>query len=339
MEYAGLDVSKKSIVAVWKDCNGKTLREGEFSNGPEGLEELAALLVGCKATVESSTTGQFVYQNLAKRSIDVVMANTSKIRMIPESDKKTDRNDAEILANLLRANLLPTCYVPDEKVRRQRDLVRERRSLVEMNVSFKNRIRAALAAEGLDCPYANILGKDAQGWLENATLKQHVKEHIMQLLRLSNSFLKEIHVLDALIEDEYNKMNQAYLLDTIPGVAKNSAVAILSEIGDIRRFDSPKKLCSYAGLVPRVQQSGDTFHAGHVKHGVKMLKATLIEDAQIAAFRDKTLHKFYLKIKRKRGHQKSIVAVARKLATIIWYMLQRNEPFEGAAICHTRRAA
>lgn len=339
MEYAGLDVSKKSVVAVWKDCNGNTVREGEFPNSPEGLEALAALLDGCKATVESSTTGQCVYERLTKHNLDVVMANTTKIRMIPESDKKTDRNDAEILANLLRANLLPTCYVPDEKVRRQRDLVRERRSLVDMNVSFKNRIRAALAAAGLDCPYTNILGKDAQGWLENAELKQHVKEHIMQLLRLSNGFLKEIQVLDALIEDEYNQMKEAYLLDTIPGVAKNSAVAILSEIGDIRRFDSPKKLCSYAGLVPRVQQSGEVFHSGHVKHGNDMLKKTLVEDAQIAAFRSKKLHKFYLKIKRKRGHQKAIVAVARKLATIIWYMLQRNEPFEGAATCHTRRAA
>jgi transposase len=339
MEYAGLDVSKESIVAVWKDSEGNTVREGKYPNSPKGLEELAALLLGCKATVESSTSGQCVYERLSKLNVRIVMANPAKIRLISESDRKTDRNDAEILANLLRANLLPTCYVPDEKVRRQRDLVRERKSLVEMNVSFKNRIRAALAAQGLDCPYTNILGNDAQGWLENAELKQHVKEHIMQLLRLSNTFLKEIQVLDALIAAEYGKMGEARLLDTIPGIAKNSAVAILSEIGDIRRFDSPKKLCSYAGLVPRIQQSGNTLHAGHVKHGNEMLKKTLVENAQIAAMRCKRFRKFYLKIKKKRGHQKAVVAVARKLATIIWYMLQRNEPFEGAAICHTRGAA
>ena len=339
MNYAGLDVSKESIVVVWKDQEGNTIKKGEYPNNPPGIEGLAALLEGCKATVESSTSGQYIYQCLSKRGIQIVMANPAKIRLISESDKKTDTNDAEVLANLLRVNMLPTCYVPPVEVRKQRDLIRERKYLVEINVGFKNRIRAALAAAGLDCPYTNILGDDAQGWLETADMQPHVKEHILQLLRISNGFLTEIRVLDTLIEQEYGQMNEAYLLDTIPGIAKNSAVAILSEIGDIHRFDSPKKLCSYAGLVPRVYQSGDVRHDGHAKHGNKMLKTTLVENASVAVMHPGRFRKFYQKIKKRKGHQKAVVAAARKMLTIIWFMLQRNKPFEGAVICHTKRAA
>ena len=108
MEYTGLDVSKESVVAVWKDNEGNTVREGKYPNTNKGLEELAALLLGCKAAVESSTSGQYVYERLSKLNVQIVMANPAKIRLIYESDKKTDRADAEILANLLRTNMLPS---------------------------------------------------------------------------------------------------------------------------------------------------------------------------------------------------------------------------------------
>lgn len=339
MEYAGLDVSKESIVVVWKDLEGNTTRKGTYPNSPDGLEGLAALLAGCKATVESSTAGLYVHECLSKRGIPIVMANPARIRLISESDKKTDNNDAEVLANLLRTNMLPTCYVPPAPVRKQRDLIRERKYLVQTNVAFKSRIRAALAANGLNCPYTNILGDDAQGWLETVETLPHVKEHIMQLLRLGNSFIAEIRVLDTLIELEYGRMDEAYLLDTIPGIAKNSAVTIMSEIGDIHRFDSHKKLCSYAGLVPVVHQSGNVLYSGHAKHGNKMLKTTLVENASVAVMRPGRFRKFYQKIKKRKGHQKAILAVAHKMLTIIWFMLQRKKPFEGAVICHKRRVA
>jgi transposase len=339
MNYAGLDVSGESIVTVLKDEEGNTVHSKSYRNNEEGLKKLVVLLQDCRATVEASTSGLRVYEYLNSSGISVVMANPSKIRLIYESDKKTDKNDAEVLANLLRTNLLPTCYVPPKDIQKQRNLVRMRRSLVEVNVRFKNQIRAELAMDGIKCEQTDVFGREAQEELSCLEATAYVKTDIQRLLRLGNSVLEEIKVLDEQIKEEYEHLPQAHLLDTIPGIAKNSAVTIMSEIGDIKRFDSPGKLCSYAGLVPRVDQSGSRRHDGHVKPGSRMLKTTLVQNATTAVLCCKRFRKIYLKLKRKKGHQKAIVAVARKMLTIIWFMLQRNKPFEGAVLCHRRRTA
>ncbi len=340
MKYAGLDVSKESIVAVFKDKEGNTLDEGRYRNSEEGLKKLRTVMKDYESTVEASTSGLRMYEYLNSAGISIIMANPAKIRLIYESDKKTDRNDAEILANLLRTNMLPTCYVPPKDVRRQRDLIRIRRSLVEANVRFKNQIRSALASEGTSCKYKDIFGEGARKTLSEMDISSHTKKRIEQILRLGDSVLAEIKVLDGEIKQEYEKLSEAHLLTTIPGIAKNSAITILSEIGDVKRFDSPKKLCSYAGLVPKVDQSGSRRYDGHIKGGSRMLKLSLVQNANVAVLYSKRFRKFYLKLKRKKGHQKAVVAVARKMLTIIWFMLQRNKPFEGAEpICNRRRSA
>lgn len=339
MQYVGLDVSGKEVVAVWKDERGNIMRQENYANCEEELKKLAALLQGCEAAVESSNAGLFVYDCLSSFGASVIMANPAQIALIFQSSKKTDRNDAAVLADLLRTNMLPLSYVPPKEIRIQRDLVRQRQSLVHTSVKFKNKIRSELAVQGLHCPAANIFGEKASGWLAKAPLQQHSREHIKQLLRLGNEIELEIASLDAKIRDAYARQPQAALLDTMPGIAKHSAVVILSEIGGVERFDSPKKLCSYAGLVPKVSQSGDTCHMGHIKHGSKMLKTTLVQDAHAAVYVCPRFRKFFNKVKRKKGRQKAIVALAHKMLTIIWHMLKKNKPFDGRANCEMRRTA
>lgn len=340
MYYVGLDVSGKNVVAVWKDKDGGTVRSGTYENNEKDLKRLAILLQDCRVAVEASTSGAYVYDCLSDLGIHVVMANPSKIKLIAESDKKTDHNDADVLANLLRVNLLPTCYVPPQKVRIQRNMIRQRAALVETNTKFKNKIRAILAREGIRCPCKDVFGKDARKWLDKAPLSPQGKEYVQQLLALGDAVLVEIGKLNDAVAEEHKQSKQAVLLDTIPGVSRLSAVTILSEVGDASRFPSPKKLCSYAGIVPRVHQSGEVSHAGHIKQGSRILKNILVQDANAAIGCSRRFRKFYLKLKRKKGHQKAIVAVARKMLTIAWFMLQRNRPYEDkeAALCGRRAA-
>ncbi len=339
MNYVGLDVSGKSVVAVWKDGDGKTIRQETITNTEDELRKLAASLEGCKVAVESSTSGLFVYRCLSASKVQMVMANPAKIRLISQSDKKTDKNDAAILADLLRVNMLPTSYVPPETIRVLRDLIRHRASLVQATTRFKNRLRAVLAAEGLQCSYDDIFSKSARIWLKQASLAEHNARYVQQLLHLGEEVKLEIRKFDAEIKIAYSESKEAALLDTMPGIAKHSAVVILSEIGDIHRFDSPKKLCSYAGLVPTVYQSGETCRMGHIKQGNSILRTILVQDAHSAANNSRRFMKFYNKVKRKKGAQKAVIAVAHKMLVIIWHMLQKGKPFEEAAICHTRRAA
>jgi len=264
------------------------------------------------------------------------MANASKIALIACSDKKTDRNDAEMLADLLRTNMLPTCYVPPQEVIEQRELIRQRQGLVQQTTRLKNQMHAILTSEGISCPSTDILSKTSKEWLDSCPLSATRKEYLLQLRRLACAFEEEIAVLEKTIRIQASKSREMGLLDTMPGVSHLSALTIMAEIGDIRRFETPAQLCSYAGLVPRVRQSGAMDWKGHVKPGNKVLKAILIQDANVAAKCCKRFRKFYRRLEKKKGHGKAIVAVARKMLTIAWFMLQRGKPFDGSILCDRR---
>ncbi len=131
MKIVGIDVHKKMCQAAVLDEDGKLLDELRFPNDPEGIEEFAAKLTSFRdevlAVVES--TGNLwipIHDRLEKRGVDVALSNPSKTRIISEAKVKTDRRDTNILASLLRADMLCTCYVPGEELRSRRELLRQR---------------------------------------------------------------------------------------------------------------------------------------------------------------------------------------------------------------------
>ena len=107
--------------------------------------------------VEASTKGIFVYDHLHSMNIDIKVANPNKMRLIAESEKKTDREDASIIADYLRMNMLPLCFMPEKEGREIRDMVRHRKNLVNTRTMIKNKIRAILAREGIDLHYSDIM--------------------------------------------------------------------------------------------------------------------------------------------------------------------------------------
>jgi transposase len=117
------------------------------------------------------------------------------------------------------------------------------------------------------------------------------------------------------------------LLMSIPGIGRLTAHLLLAEIGEVGRFRRAKKLVSYAGLSPRVMQSANRFRTGHTGGGRKYLKWGLIEAARTASYRDPWLSRFYGRVKRKKGSAKAIVAVARKLAHVVWRVLSEERPY------------
>jgi transposase len=117
---------------------------------------------------------------------------------------------------------------------------------------------------------------------------------------------------------------------TMPGVDYYAAMILLSEIGDVKRFASPEKLASWVGLAPQVHQSGETHWTGHItRKGSKRARWILGQCAQSARQHDPRMREFYMRIERKHGSSKAIVAVARKMLSIMHVMLTRNEPYRG----------
>lgn len=195
------------------------------------------------------------------------LAHPLKTRAIAEARIKTDSIDAETLAHLLRTNLLPESYVPDRHTRIERQITRHRASLVDIRTMIKNKIHAILRRHGIRHEFSDLFGKSGIEFLRQLDLPMYSRFQL-------NQYLVILRVLDYKIGETSNKIElftkvnpAAQRLIKIPGISYYSALMIMSEIGDIRRFPSLKKLCSYAGLVPSTYQSGDI-----TRHARKMLR-------------------------------------------------------------------
>ena len=146
-----------------------------------------------------------------------------------------------------------------------------------------------------------------------------------QYLELIRHYDVQITKTEDRIEDYVEYTPQVKLLMTIPGVSFYSGLSIHGEIGDVRRFDSARKLTCFAGLNPSVSQSGDKCYTGHIaKQGDKHLRWMLGQCANIAIMHDSTFAKIYHRIKKRRGHNIAITAVARKMLCFIYIMLTHN---------------
>ena len=159
--------------------------------------------------------------------------------------------------------------------------------------------------------------------LQNATQKDAMD----RLIHIGGTLTGHIGDYDAKIRKIYDSSKEAQLLDTIPGVSYYSAVHIASAVGDIKRFVSDEELASYAGLVPRIYQSGDTRFDTGLVHGDKQLRRILVQDANAAVLYSRRFRKLYLRKKRRKGHQRAIISVARKMVEVIYWILTRGEPY------------
>jgi transposase len=335
MIHVGVDIHKKYCQACLKNEEGTILEEIRFQNNLEGADKLAALLnKHDEARVALESTGNLwvkLYDRLdEKENIDVILTNPKKTRIIAEAKIKTDKIDARILADLVRADLVSRSYVPPVDIRMQRALLRERISLVESRTTIKNQIHALLDKYELTSSYTDLFGKKGMQQLRSLNLPD-IDQTILEVN------LQRLEELEAHIEEYTSRIAkeaitkpQVKLLMSFTGIDYYSAMLLVSEIGDITRFPSAKKLVSYAGLAPSTRQSADKTIHGHItKEGNKQIRWILVEAAQHASRHDPRLRQFYLRILKRRGYQKAIVAVARKMLVSIYHVLSKNETYHG----------
>ena len=246
-------------------------------------------------------------------------------RRIASARLKNDKVDAAILAQLLRADLLPEAWIAPPPVRQLRALLRHRVALVRLRTLLRNRIHAIVADHGHDRPAGGYWTGPGRAWLAALALPVVSRELVEDDLGLIGALQERIDRLDWEIHQRARSDPRVKILTQLPGVGPFTALVILAEVGDISRFGSARKLASWAGLTPTVRGSDRVAHYGHIsKEGSVWLRWVLCEAAQTAK-RSPQFAATFQAIAKRRGKKIATTAVARKLLTRAWHLLTDAE--------------
>jgi transposase len=335
MLHAGLDLSRKRLDVCLLSDQAELLEELAAFPDSGGLKNLAQRVEAyeqpVRAVIESMTGARFIHDTLERFGWEVEIADAQKVKGLAPLAVKTDRIDARVLAVLSQRDLVPAIWLPDPRVRRERELARFRLHLVKHRSQLKNRIHSALISFGRPCPVTDLFGVAGRELLTTLDLPEPWRGNIDASLALIDDLEAQIDEVDAKLRQCGADHPYVPLLLTVPGVGWVLAFTIAAEIGEISRFASPEKLTGYTGLCPRVRQSGESDRRGPLsKHGPRYLRWALLE-ATMHALRHPAYAERYQRTKRRLGKQRGAkvaqVDIARRLAVAIWHMLTRNEEF------------
>ena len=328
----GMDFHKRSVYITEMEENGDMKNQYEIVNEESAWSEFIKIYISIKPEIslEISTSGKYVPRKLKDMGFSVHLADPSKLSLIFMTAKKNDKEDSYKLAKLLRLKELPEVHLPSRYSDELRSLVRYRKSLGENIVMIKNKVHAILSSAGIRIGATDIFGKKGMKCiLKSVDNLSTAQRFILSDLLDQITYLmkKESTVEDEISRSVINDRN-VKLLMTIPGIGIYSSAAIMAEIDDISRFDSKENLASYAGLVPRQDQSGNRDIKGHItKHGPSMLRFILVNAAHTVIKYSKRMKMKYLSIVRRIGKNRAIVAIARILVETIYVMLSKGVEF------------
>lgn len=335
----GLDVHLEFCEVAIAE-GGKVRSAGRVQTKPEQLELFAQSLgpddrVALEVTGNAWEIARIVQPHVAQ--VVVVSPSDTGIR---QARAKTDRLDARTLARLLASGELDAVWVPDRATWVMRRRLARRGQLVWARSRAKNEIHAVL----MRClvgraPFADVFGVKGRRWLAELELPVEERETVDAGMRQVEFLDAEIAAVERLIARDALSSGEIRRLMTVPGVNVIVAASFLAAIGDIGRFQDPRKLVGYLGLDPRVRQSGSgPASHGHIsKQGSVRARHALVESCWSAVRQPGPLHAFYQRVRARRGHSVAIVAAARKLACLFWVLLTRQEDYAYAQPSLTRK--
>src|SRR5919106_529085 len=256
MLYAGLDLSRKRLDFHLLDGDGATVDVGASPPDADGLRGLSERLARhespIRAAIESMNGARFVHDRLELHGWRVEIADAQKVKGLAPLACKTDRIDAWVLAELARRDLVPAIWLPDPRVRAERERARWRLHLVRHRSSLKQRVHAVLLTHGKPCPVSDLFGMRGRQLLARLGLPEPWQGTIEASQRLIDELDREIGECERELRRLGADHRYVPLLCTVPGISWVLAYTIAAELGDISRFASPRKLAGYSGLCPRV---------------------------------------------------------------------------------------
>jgi transposase len=334
----GVDLHKTQFTVYARNGEGMF---GKYGTDAEGYKSfLAQLGIWCeqghqvRLAVESTGNTRYFKRVMEKAGYGVTVINPLKFKVINESVKKTDRHDAATIAEFLEKDMLPEARLCSESSERLRRLLETRKTLVRSMVSIKNQIHGLLVSLGMEDSAASLQSKRGRQKVLDALDKADnglAVHPLFETIDLLDAQVKKIEKeLTALVE----KDKTVELLRSIPGCGLITASTIRAYTDDIHRFRTYKQYSSFAGLAPWVQCSNETEHYGSItKRGPEQLRTALVQLVLGMVRMKKTTVSYrlmirYAALKRQKGSGKSIIATARKLSKVIWFMLMTGKEFD-----------
>ena len=311
-------------VAIFDNLTGE-IQERRLQHREEA-EEFYGLLRSQAVRVGMEACGHYPWfeQLLARCGHELWLGDAAKIRAGVVRKQKTDRRDAEHLLQLLMEGRFPRIWTPSLEERDARQLLVHRHKQVVRRTQVKNQLQAMALSHGVQ-KKRKLWTEAGRAQLEQLELLPYAAERRRHLLGTLDHLDIEIGRLDWQVEQEVQRRPQAVKLRTHPGVGPVTALAMVLTLGPAERFDGPKQVASYFGLIPSEHSSGARQQLGHItKQGSSFLRFLLVEAGQTAARKDAELGRFYRRLAARKHRALAKVAVARKLATRLYLMLRED---------------
>jgi transposase len=325
--YIGVDLHRRVFTCCVRLESGRQfLREWRLEQLPQFVKKLRAT---DEVAVEATSNTRLFYDAVVPQVARVVVVNANQFRVISQSVKKTDPHDARNLALYLAKGLLPEVRMKEKQQAQVASLTQTRDRLVKLRTALKNKVNNLLSARGIELEKEELSSEKGLLRVLAMDVEELTRFELQVIVEQIRSLNRSIAELEKVIDREGQKLQGHGNLTSIKGIGSLGASILLSVIGNVRDFPDEGRLASYFGIVPRIRNSHETEHSGHItKRGSKLGRTALVQCALIAKRYSPYLANYYERIRSRRGTGRAIIALARKLLGIIYHTLKNNWVFQ-----------
>jgi len=334
MRYIGLDVHKSNTTACVIAANGKPVASMDVKSNEDGLQKILDYMQGQEFCVmmESTTYAYRIFRFFSSHDVEAHVVHAASLKMVTDTDKKTDKKDAESIGRYLRLWKkgdieLSMSYMPTVEECRVKDICR---------IKEENSLKIGDESRRIK----SHMSRNLEEFRRNSDLKtKYVRDDLREdyhgdsvlMFRLDEyeRLVAEGNWLKHMVENELPGNRYVELIESIPGIGRQTAVQIMSMIVDPNRFEDGKKICAYFGMVPRVRDSGGKEHHGKLtKNGDRMMRSVMerVTSAHVR-FCDSSVTAYFRAKEPVMGTKKAMVTASRKMLTMILAILKRGTPF------------
>jgi transposase len=337
MDYCGLDLGKKSSHFCIVDSRRDIIREGKVRNRPKQIRRVFGGLKPMRIVLEATTKSFWLAERLRELGHEPIVVDPGRTKAIGAARIKHDKLDARVLAELCQTGLVVEVSQPTQQERIARMPFTLRDSLVRARVKLTNTIRSLADSEGVEIPSCSpgrfrkaievVIDEFPEGML-------YVIEPLLVAIEDLN---EQISSCETMVKEAASENEQMALLQTCPGVGPIVASGFVHAVRDPKRFRSARNVGAYFGLVPSLYASGNTYRRGRItKCGNRQARwlLTMAANSLMRSKRDSSLKRWALSLCGRTGRSKAVVALARKLAGVLWAMLRDNRKFEDRLLQH-----
>jgi transposase len=332
MFFVGIDLHKKTITVCVVNQERRVLqRKTLHCSQPEKIREFFAELGPFQAVVEATASYEWLWQLLEPLAERLLLAHPQKLRIIAESTRKSDKLDAQVLAEFLALDMIPQAYRPTPRQRQHRTLVRQRCHVQRRITSVKNKLRRILSDYNAD--RKDLFSAEGLAYLAEAKVSPADRFVLDQLRDLWEYLEDQLTAIDKELRAFARKApareaEARAVLASIPAVGEVTVDVVVSELGEVQRFRSEKRVAAYAGLAPgRRESAGHSQELGISKAGSRLLRWALIQAAWRLVQKSQRWQTVYERLHKRRGKKKAIVAIARRLLGVMVALLRSGQPY------------